>query len=131
MDNFLIASGILSPAVATIIVKWFLTSYEKRGEKIEKDRQDHFEKEISTVEGLVRRLGADIDRLKENVTRTDKDLAVMVEKLKFQASDVSNLLKAFRDFVGSNGKRLSTVESQVTEISKDLFLVTSKKKGDK
>ena len=131
MDN-LVATGIVrTPAMTIAIVKWFLNQYQKRGEELEKTRQSHLDHQIFEFEQLAKKLRMDIDLLKDSLIKTDKDLAVMLEKVKFQSADVERLLKAFHDYVETSSQRLSSVESKVTELSKDVFLVSNRKKGER
>jgi chromosome segregation ATPase len=131
VDQILITIGALSPALTALIIKWLFKQYEKRGEELEKERQYKISKEMDTIEELIKRLSMDIDRLKDALNKNDKDLAILIEKLKFQVSDTERLMKAFNGFVETSGRRIESMESRVTEISKDVFLVSSKKKGDK
>ena len=98
---------------------------------MKKTRQSHLDHQIFEFEQLAKKLRMDIDLLKDSLIKTDKDLAVMLEKVKFQSADVERLLKAFHGYVETSSQRLSSVESKVTELSKDVFLVSNRKKGER
>jgi hypothetical protein len=130
MDGYGIFASIASPAVALALVKWALVKYETQAHDLEEERKENILSEIRQLRTLCHELSTKIERVGGDFLRLDKDFAVMVEKLKFGAGDVDKMLVAFRGFVESTGKRFSDIETKVAEISKDVFRVSTRKKGD-
>lgn len=127
MDTASIITAIGSPAAAVAILKWALARYEVQAKQLEDTRRDKIESDIRQFRELVKQYGSKLEAFATKLAEIDKNLAISIEKFKFSSAEVDKLMIAFRAYVETNSKRVSDVESQVSEISKDVFRISTKK----
>ena len=130
MDGYSIFTAIASPAAGFGMVKWALAKYEKQSKDLEDERRRHIAGEISGLKRVTEHHESIMEALRKDFSALDKNFAIILERIKFNSDDVEKLLKAYGGFVESCAHRFGEIETQVKELSKDVFRVSTRKKGE-